>query len=342
MTSQTHRNRTVKKTLSRRQFLRIVGVAGTAAGVGFMFDRSSTQQMAISETRLLMGTIVNLTIISDAPDTTRSVIAQTLDHMATLESVLSRFVATSQVSRLNRDGSLSQPSPHLLTILDQSEQISKQSRGAFDITVKPLIDLYQEHTSIGYLPTDEEIQRTLTKVDHRALQFTEEKIELLRPGMAITLDGIAKGYVVDAGVRVLRQSGYTNVLVEAGGDLLALGHKADKSTWQIGIHSPRETHEGVLAKIGVHNQAVATSGDYMQTFTSDFAHHHIVDPRTGYSSSELSSVTTTSPTVMMADALATAVMVLGVTEGLSLIENTPGCEALLVTKDLQTVRSSGF
>ena len=113
--------------------------------------------------------------------------------------------------------------------------------------------------------------------------------------MGITLDGIAKGYIVDEGVAVLKQAGFDNILVEAGGDLAASGLKEAALPWQIGIQAPRQGHSSLLGKFAVRDQAIATSGDYMQPFTPDLSQHHILDPRAGYSAPELASATVVAP-----------------------------------------------
>ena len=153
--------------------------------------------------------------------------------------------------------------------------------------------------------------------------------------MSITLDGIAKGFIVDEGVGVLKDFGFDNVLVEAGGDLLASGKKTDQKPWYIGIQSPRKAKERLLASFEVSNQAVATSGDYLQFYTPDMKNHHIIDPRSGYSAPELASASIIGSSGAQADALATALMVLGPDAGLQCLKNFPGCQAYLVGKDMQ-------
>ena len=147
---------------------------------------------------------------------------------------------------------------------------------------------------------------------------------------------------MDAGVAVLIKLGYKRVFVEAGGDLMASGTKETDLPWKAGIQSPRQSQAETIASIEVCDQAVATSGDYMQYFSPDLAHHHILSSRTGYSPTERASVTVVAPTCLQADALATAVTVLGKKKGIELIEKLPNIEALLVTKDLIEYQSTGF
>ena len=123
---------------------------------------------------------------------------------------------------------------------------------------------------------------------------------------------------------------------------MASGTKENEIPWHVGIQSPRQQNPGLLAKFNVFNQAVATSGDYIQFFSNDFRNHHILNPHTGYSSSQIASTTVLAPTCMQADAYATALMVMDVQQGIDLIETLEGIEAYIVTKQLETLTSSGF
>ncbi|MFH2040334.1 MAG: FAD:protein FMN transferase [Chloroflexota bacterium] len=328
-----------KQKISRHQFLQIIAVSG-AAGVAFKFGfESLTADQVISETRLLMGTIVNLTLVGPDPRSSAMAVNACLDRMTELEAVLSRFKPDSQLSRLNQVGMVSDIHPAFLTLVKQSLELSRLTDGAFDITVKPLLDLYQ--ATPGVLPTSRQIEQALEIVDYGLLDVSDDRIAFLHPGMSITLDGIAKGFIVDEGVTVLKGLGFENVMVEAGGDLMGLGQKATRSPWKIGVQAPRSDMGSLMATFDVQNQAVATSGDYMQSFTPDFVNHHIIDPRIGHSSPELASASVTALTVAMADGLATAVMVMGRT-GLGLIEQMAGYEAFAITKELTELKTSGF
>ncbi len=328
---------------SRRQVLKIIG-ASAAAGAAWKLGLSGRDLglVEIAESRVLMGTVVNLTVIGQDRNDANTAVAATLNHMAELETILSRHQPDSESSRLNRDGRLTNASQPLLDVIVQSAQISDISNGAFDITVKPLLDLYQACQKQDELPSATAVAQILQLVNYQNINVSGQTIAFAKPGMGISLDGIAKGYIVDAGTAVLRQHGFTNVMVEAGGDLMASGEKDAAQPWRIGIQSPRPLAETVLTKFNLNNQAAATSGDYMQPFTPDLSQHHILDPRTGYSSSELASVTITAPSVMLADGLATAVSVLGSQAGLKLINQLNYTEAYLVTKEMQVIQTNGF
>ncbi|MCB0047396.1 MAG: FAD:protein FMN transferase [Caldilineaceae bacterium] len=331
-----------KKRISRRNFLQIIAV-GTVAGATAQFSAGVlTQTKSAGATRLLMGTVTNLTVISDDKAAAQTIIDATFNRMTALEEVLSRFKSESLLSQLNRSGQLDNAHPALLALIVQSRRLSERSGGAFDITVKPLVDLYQRHQAANSFPSQTEIAAVLEKVDYRKIRIDGKQVIFEQPGMSITLDGIAKGFIVDEGVKVLNDAGFENVLVEAGGDLLASGQKSAGEAWQIGVQSPRKSQPDILARLTIRNQAVATSGDYMQAFTHDLSHHHILDPRTGYSAPESASATVIAPSTMLADGLATTAMVLGPQMGISLINELPNCEACLVDKNLQQFTTANY
>ena len=259
-----------------------------------------------------MGTMVNLTVVSGDRLAAESAAEAAFDRMAGLEAKLSRWHPDSEVSVLNRTGQLDSAGDDLLAIIELSRRISRLSDGAFDITVLPLLELYKRHkeTAAG-LPSAAAVQSVLELVDYRQLKVDGRRVSFDVPGMGITIDGAGKGYIVDEGVKELVRAGFSNVLLEAGGDLVATGQKRPGQPWRIGIRSPRQGSAGGPVMLDVVDRAVATSGDYMQAFTADYEHHHIIDPRTGYSSAELASCTLTAPTAAEADALATMAMVLG-------------------------------
>jgi thiamine biosynthesis lipoprotein len=326
-------------SINRRQFLKIIAASG-AIGLAWKLGlRDLPDDQVITDTRLLMGTVIDMTLISDDPANAKTAIDTCFACMSELEGVLSRFMPSSQLSTLNRTGTQTEADPALVNLVKQSIALSQLSNGAFDITVKPLLDLYRAVP--GVLPSSTQIDQALNLVGYRNLELSGNKITFHQPGMSITLDGIAKGFIVDKGIESLQSFGYTNALVEAGGDLMGLGEKAPSTPWKIGLQSPRAAIGNLIASLNIQNQAIATSGDYMQAFTPDFANHHIIDPRIGHSSPELASVSVIAGTAAQADALATTVMVMG-RSGLQLIEQMEGCEAFAISKDMSELKTSGF
>ncbi len=295
---------------------------------------SQSRVISLSETRRLMGTYVNLTLIGDDSLAMQAVIDDVFSKMAGYESIFSLYRPHSQINKLNRQGYLIHPDSSLIEVVREAKRIGAVTDGAFDLTIQPVLSASEEAQPLRV------IEQTLDLVGFENVVVNKKQILFNKHGMGVTLDGIAKGFIVDQGVTTLQQAGYRNILVEAGGDLAALGQQEGERSWRIGIRSPRA--KGLLGAIEVSNQAVATSGDYMQAFTEDFSRHHIVDPRMGLSPRQTSSVTVIAGSCLKADSLATAVMVLGVDEGLALLESLSGTEGVIVSKELDVVATSRF
>lgn len=324
-----------ERKISRRQFISILAAAGATFALGLPALKKYHQ---VSRSRLVMGTIVNLTLISPDRAGAEAAAEACLAEMASLEKILSRHLPESQLSSLNLHGSLENPHPALRDLITQSRQLSELSSGAFDITVKPLQDLYQ---SEGGTPSPDQIQDVLQLIGYQHLLLEGGLAYYAHPGMAVTLDGIAKGYIVDAGVDLLKVAGFKDVLVEAGGDLTASGSKSSNSPWTIGLQDPRKAIGEILTRVALRDRSLATSGDYLQSYTLDQSSHHILDPRTGFSPPDFSSVSVSAPSASLADGLATALMVMG-QEGLELIDSLSDCEAFTISKDGCIKRTTGF
>ncbi|MBP7964886.1 MAG: FAD:protein FMN transferase [Caldilineaceae bacterium] len=325
--------------MTRRSFLTITAMTGgllAAGGVARLgrSDASSSQPVTVRDERLLMGTVIHLAVV--APDAVQGqgAIAATFSAMQRLIGYFDYRRADSALGILNRTGELANPPAEFTALLAQAQAISALSDGAFDVTVQPLLDAY------GRGESDPTPYAKL--VDYRRLSVDAAKISLGQPGMAITLDGLAKGRVIDEAVTTLQKLGFDRVLVEAGGDMMGVGQRADSTPWRVGVANPRSKSGELLATLNLADGALATSGDYMNYFVQDFSAHHIVDPRTGHSPSELASVTVMAPTATEADALSTTFMVLGVAQGEALAARLPNIEALFVTKTLQHHATSGF
>ena len=333
----THLSNSPRAPMSRRGFLRITAIAGglTLAGGALATAFSSRGATAQTAIRTLMGTRVHLTVVAADEGAAQAAIEATFDAMARLIAVFDHRQPTSALARLNREGQLASAPVELLDVLQRALAYGTLTNGAFDVTVKPLLDARRDG-----IPETASLR---ARVDYRQIHIEQGGLRLGISGAEITLDGIAKGRVIDGGLEVLRQLGFANVLVEAGGDLRTAGGRADGAPWQVGIAHPRDAERGgMLSVLQVLTRAVATSGDYMNAFTADFSEHHIIDPRTGRSPVELASATVLAATAMDADALSTSLMVLGAEAGLALAERLDGVEAVLVTKDLRVLKTRGL
>jgi thiamine biosynthesis lipoprotein len=337
---------------SRRRFLVVAGsaVGGLALGAaarrsGLPPDLLAEQRgphrpwQSVTKTSWALGADVSMTALHADRGAAEAALEAAFAELELVEELMSIYRPHSQISRLNRGGVLEGPHPFLVHVLQQSQQWAEQTGGAFDVTVQPLWELYQEAKRQGQLPSDSEVAAARQRVDWRRLEVTPTRV-VLRDGARITLNGIAQGFAADRAMQALRSRGVEHALVNTG-ELGAMGHKESGHAWTVGIQHPRRPEAYVsLAKLA--GRCLATSGDYETTFSPDFRHHHLFDPRTGRSPQELASVSIAARTATEADALSTAVFVLGPEAGGALVRRTPGADALLVLKDGRTLATEGF
>ena len=216
-------------------------------------------------------------------------------------------------------------------------------RGAFDPSLGPVSRLWNLSAGEPRLPPAPEIAQAMTKVglDRIEIDSATGTVRLSEPGMALDLGGIAKGYALDRARLVIENFGVKAALVNAGGDILAVGEKAPGKPWRVGVQDPRSGN-AMVAVASVKDKIIVTSGDYERFFVKNGKrYHHILDPRTGYPATGLRSVTIVATDGLTADALATAVLVLGPDEGLKLVESIQGIEALLIDSAGRVRLSSG-
>jgi thiamine biosynthesis lipoprotein len=294
----------------------------------------------IQRTEALMDTFFTITVYSDRPQEAAVAIESAFDKVNEIASELNVYNDGSELSALNRDKSLDSPSEDFRINLDRALYFSNLSGGAFDISVQPILDLYtRAFSETNSPPSAEKIQGELLKVDYKKIGINESGITI-GDNQCITLGGIAKGYAVDAAVEILKEHRINMALVNGGGNIRALGQNPD-GVWHIAMADPRDL-SGVIAVIAMDDNAVSTSGDYERYFDDSMAYHHIIDPETGYSATELISATIVADSAFDADALSTAVFVLGKEKGMALIESLPDVQGLIITNEKEIFRSSGF
>ena len=289
-----------------------------------------------------MGTFVTITVSGGTEKQARQAIDMGFREIGRLEKMMSHYRPDSNISQLNQQGYLTITHPELREVIARSLYYGHISDGAFDITVKPVLDLYREcYQQQHRPPSTSELSKAMSLVDYRNLIIADDRVYFTKRGVQITLDGIAKGYIVDQAVEVLQKNGIRYALINAGGDMRSIGQRLGTDAWSIALQNPRNTDD-YLAVISLDNLAVATSGDYEQYFVPDKTAHHIIDPKTGQSASSLISTTVVAKTAADADALSTTVFVLGAKKGMALIEQLEEVEALLITKERDLLLSSGF
>lgn len=333
--------------MDRRGFLKWAGAVSIAlsplALAVPLRERMGTKTLASAgQTRPLMGTVVTVTVLHPSADRAREAMEDAFAEMERLIPLLDRHAPDTPVSHLNRRGALKDIPPELREVMDQGLRLHRLTRGTFDISVKPVLDLVvdsflrkQTH------PPEEEIRRALSRVGAESIRCGEDEIRLLREGMGVSLDGIAKGYIVEKAVSKLKSGGIRHALVNAGGDILALGDKGNGQPWRIAIQDPFERKQ-ILAIILLKDEAVATSGDYENFFDPQKKYHHLIDPQTGRSPRHLTSVSVRARSLTLADALATAAFIPPREKAQALIQAFPGAEALWVDRRKVQMKSGGW
>lgn len=276
-----------------------------------------------------MGTQVVVTATGVSETALRAAFDAAYAHMGRLSDEMNRYDRTSRVSAINRAAGRRalRVSPDLMTVLQQAKALSARTRGAFDVTVGALSG-WRFDPDRPRLPPANEVRAHLSKVGDRDLVLdpAQGTAYLRRAGMRLDLGGIAKLYIVDAGLKVLRAQGVARALIDAGGDIGVFGGTVARP-WRIGIRSPRG--QGSYATIQLTEGFVASSGDYERSFViGGRRYHHLLDPRTGYPVSGLSQVTVVGTELAAVNGVSAAVMVLGPQAGRRFVESA-GIQAVL-------------
>ncbi len=334
--------------MNRRQFLWIAAGAtatfGASAATRLLHDPQQTGDsdgcQSASRRSWALGSEVTITALHQDQSIATKAIDAAFDELVLVEELMSIYRPDSQVSRLNHEGDLRDPHPYLLDVLSAAGAMSSRSRGAFDITVQPLWSLYSNSKKNDSLPDEDLVTQARSKVDWRRLEISDHQVRLRGSGTQITLNGIAQGFAADKATAALRSHGVEHALINTG-EIGALGSKENGDAWKVGIQHPRYK-DAFISLAGLVGRYLATSGDYATTFSPDFRFNHLFDPRSGQSPGELSSVTIAASSATQADALSTAVFVLGADAGLDLVRDTADADAMLVRKDGTMLVTGGF
>lgn len=329
-----------KGGISRRHFLAASGwlaLGATTLGRPMVTEaaRFNGELFRVSTGRTAMGTFVNTIVFHPSKEQGQEAIEKAYHEMDRLVGILSCHDASTPLSFLNQSGVLRDVAPELTEVMTASLQFHQGSKGAFDITIKPVLDLYEQNfRKEGKPPTEDQIAALLPYVDCSHVNLEQGKISFNREGMKVTLDGIAKGYIVDRSMEVLRSAGIRHALINAGGDICVMGSKGDGSPWSIAIQDPWNPDKSEET-IQMTRGSVATSGNYEVYFDKEKQYHHLIAPPAGLPANLTASVSIVAPTTMMADALSTSVFILGPDEGRALLRSTPQVRGLILSSDHQ-------
>ena len=290
----------------------------------------------------IMGTGYRITAV-DVPEylDRNALNAGILRAMESVNDAMSTYQEDSELSRFNRsrDTDWVAASPGLVAVLQDARRISELSAGAFDVTVGPLVNLwgFGPDPRDEQVPDERDIRTAMAKVGYRHVEVrdTPPAIKKSNSDLYIDLSAIAKGYAVDQVCDFLESQDIQNYLVDLGGDLRAKGHNTQRMRWRIGIEKPVPGERSIQQTVQLSDLALATSGNYRNYFEKDGKRYsHTIDPRTGRPiEHNLASASVAAATAMRADALATALMVLGRAQGLQLAEELDLAVLLIVKQE---------
>lgn len=322
-------NAGISRPVTRRRVLAVLAAAGATlplTGAGTM------RSMPAFEWRgRALGGPARIVIRHPDEAKARRLVEHCAREIGRLENIFSLYRARSEIVQLNREGRLAAPSHDLRLVLADARRYGEISAGAFDVTVQPLWRLYSRHFERQQAEPDgpgaRDIERAAALVDYRGIDLDNGRIAMARRGMAITLNGIAQGYITDRIADLLRDAGMTGALIDLG-EIRALDMPGSEP-WRIGLKDPRDPGK-ISAELPLRNGALATSGGYGTRFDAAGRFHHLFDPATGRSADRCLSATAIAPTAAVADALATALAVSSPDRAPALISAFRGQGARLV------------
>lgn len=262
-----------------------------------------------------------------------------------LNKILSDYDPESelnQLCRLSEPGKPIKVSPPLLELLKKSQALSQETKGAFDVTIGPVVRLWRRARRQNRMPDEDRFESARSKVGFELMKISvpDQTVELTKQDMRLDLGGIAKGYAADIALGVLKEHGITRAMVDASGDIVLGDPPPGTCGWKIGISSSDAPDAKIDRYLQLHNLAVATSGDALQhVVINGKRYSHIVDPHTGLGLTDQSRVTVIGPDGMTADSLASAISVLGPEQGIQLLKQKPGTACLILRHEAGQLRA---
>jgi thiamine biosynthesis lipoprotein len=279
----------------------------------------------LKDVQQALGTFVTVTVMH--PDESEGIraVRAAFDEIRRIHHLMNAYQQSSEVGVLNRKGYFEDASDDTRHVIQRANSFSEWMEGAFDITVLPLLKLWEVNVFQGKIPTDAEINERLELVNYKNILIEGRNIRFKKHGMGITLAGVAKGYAIDKAIEALRRSQIKHALVNAGGDIRVIGGKDENTPWRIGIRDPRNKTQ-IITAVELYDQAIATSGTYRRAFSD------ILNPKVGRPAQGVLSSTVIAKTAMDADILATW-MFIEAERGLERIGRLGGVKAFIIGDD---------
>lgn len=297
-----------------------------------------TKQKLYTDDFIAMDTFFSITV----PEENQSVVEGVKALVNEINRLLNVNNSESDIAKINKNsGEYVKVKNMTFEILTKAKEIAERTNGHFDPTIEPLVKLWDFSNRV--VPDETKLKDTLPLVNHNYININEEtkSIMLDKCGMEVNVGAIAKGFAAEKLKQYLLNERVRHALISAGGNTYALGTKPDGSPWKIAIRHPRKK-DHILGYVELNDMAVDTSGDYERFFVKDgIRYHHILDPKTGYPASGLISVTVITKDPVKADALATALFVMGSDKAKRYVKSLKDIEAIMVTEKMEVFISSG-
>ena len=320
-------------------------IFGSVTGVTSLSAQDPTKEY--TKTSLKMGS--HFEVIAVDSDSIRALQAIELAYQEIdrIEKLISSWQATSQTTRINKAAGISPVvvDQELYNLIYRCLKISRLTQGAYDISFAGMGDIWEFNgQELEELPDSAQVAVASGLVNYKNVMLDRDQhsVFLTQPGMKIGFGSIGKGYAANRAMEIMKQHGIRSGMINAGGDLISWGKNINHDAWSVGIANP-DKDQGIAGWLALEDVALVTSGDYEKFFTFNQQRYgHIIDPRTGYPAMGIKSVSVICPDAELADALATAVYVLGRVEGLQLLNQLTGVEGLLITSDNQMLKSKNL
>ena len=300
----------------------------------------------VKRSQMLMGTVVFVTAVGADESTAQQAAKAGLDEIRRLEELLSTWIPTSELSKVNAAAGREsiRVSQETFEVLERSLDMAKLTNGGFNIAVGPAVKAW-DASEEGHVPPQDELDRLRPQIDLSQILLDDKNrtVWLRLAGMQIDVGGIGKGYAADLAGRVMQASGATAGVLALSGDIKTFGRMPDHQRFVFGIQHPRKEQGEILGRIELENEAVSTAGDYQRYFMKDgVRYHHILDPATLLPARGCQSVTVIAKDGIMADGLDTGIFVMGPDKGMALIESLPDVEGIIVDQDGKVFVSTGL
>lgn len=317
--------------MTKRKIVTALSALLIITSILFTMLQNKPKNQVLEESFFYLGTLIKISIY-DHPDPEIMDVLQS--RLAYYDKTFDRKQSASDIGLLNLN-KRHRVSDETYAILEKALYYSDLSQGHFDITINPIVDLWQIGTDQAGLPSQDSIDEKLQWVDYRHINLQAGGWVELQGQTSLDIGGIAKGYIADALQEHMRQVGIEHALINLGGNVYALGDSPDSRPWNIGIKHPEKNHTGSLLMLSLTDKSIVTSGVSERFFVSkDKTYHHILSPFTGYPiDNDLLSVTIISDASIDGDALATAMFALGSDKAFDLIKTLEGVEMIMVTNN---------